>query len=84
MPAQIPNDRRPRALAAFLALTALFLAGATARLSMAKTAPKPPKAAAPADVASDDLQEAVRRIHYEFFSELDPAVFDGNHEVIHA
>ena len=35
-------------------------------------------------VANDDLREAVRRIHNEFFSELDPAVFDGNHEVIHA
>jgi len=35
-------------------------------------------------VAFDDLPEAVRRIHEEFFSELDPAVFVGNHEAIHA
>ena len=35
-------------------------------------------------VASDDLPEAVRRIHEEFFSELDPAVFVGNQEAIHA
>ena len=36
MPAQTPNDRRPRAVAIFLALTALLLAGATARLGMAE------------------------------------------------
>jgi aspartate kinase len=37
-------------------------------------------------VAMDDLTEAVRRLHDEFFSELDPAVFDGNpnREAIHA
>ncbi len=28
-------------------------------------------------VAMEDLTEAVRRLHVEFFSELDPAVFDG-------
>ncbi len=58
MPAQIPNHRGPRAVAALLALTALLVAGATARLGMAKTAPKPPKAAAAADVSTstDDLQ----------------------------
>jgi len=36
-------------------------------------------------VAMEDLQEAVRRLHDEFFSELDPAVFDpANREAIHA
>ncbi len=35
-------------------------------------------------VAARDLTEAVRRIHDEFFSELDPAVFDANHELTHA
>ncbi len=29
-------------------------------------------------VASQDLPDAVKAIHAEFFSELDPAVFDGN------
>jgi len=51
MPAQSPNDRRPRAVAFLLTLTVLLLACATARIGMAKTAPKPPKAAAPADVS---------------------------------
>ena len=35
-------------------------------------------------VAGDDLKEAVRRIHEEFFAELDAAVFDANHEAVHA
>src|SRR5579884_112421 len=35
-------------------------------------------------VAGEDLPEAVKRIHAEFFSELDPAVFDVGHEVTHA
>ena len=35
-------------------------------------------------VAGEDLPEAVRRIHEEFFAELDPAVFDANHEAVHA
>jgi hypothetical protein len=36
MPAQIPNHRRRDAVATFLAVTALSVAGATARLGMAK------------------------------------------------
>lgn len=35
-------------------------------------------------VAGEDLVEAVRRVHTEFFSELDPTVFDANHEIVHA
>ena len=35
-------------------------------------------------VTMDDLPEAVRRVHAEFFSQLDPAVFDGRHELTHA
>jgi hypothetical protein len=35
-------------------------------------------------VAGEDLKEAVRRVHEEFFAELDPAVFDANHEAVHA
>jgi aspartate kinase len=35
-------------------------------------------------VSGDDLKEAVRRIHEEFFAELDAAVFDANHEAVHA
>src|SRR5712691_11509637 len=69
MPAQIPNDRRPRAVATFLALTALLLAGATARLSMAKTAPKPPKAAAAADASTDDLQRSLRLDTYKILGD---------------
>ncbi len=33
-------------------------------------------------IAMDDLAEAVRRIHEEFFSELDPAVFDGSNREV--
>jgi streptogramin lyase/mono/diheme cytochrome c family protein len=68
MPVQIPNDRRPRAVAAFLALTALVLAGATARLGNAKTAPKPPKAAA-ADASTDDLQRSLRLDTYKILGD---------------
>src|ERR1700719_4051654 len=71
MPAHIPNHRRPRAVATFLALTALLVAGASARLGMAKTAPKPPKAAAAADVSSatDDLQRSLRLDTYQILAD---------------
>jgi streptogramin lyase/mono/diheme cytochrome c family protein len=75
MPAQSPIDRRPRAVAFLLALTALLLAGATARIGMAKTAPKPPKAAAPADIATatDDLQRSLRLDTYRILADNGPA-----------
>src|ERR1700688_1025831 len=69
MPAQSPNDRRPRLVAAFLALTALLLARATARLGMAKTAPKPPKAAAAPDISGDDLQRSRRLDTYKILAD---------------
>src|SRR6266851_6281711 len=69
MPAQIPDDRRPRAVATFLALTALLVAGATARLGMAKTAPKPPKAAPASDVSTDDLQRSLRLDTYKILAD---------------
>src|SRR6266853_1224246 len=69
MPAQIPNHRRPRAVATFLALTVLSVAGATARLGMAKTAPKPPKAPAAADVSTDDLQRSLRLDTYKILGD---------------
>src|ERR1700688_1933537 len=69
MPAQSPNDRRPRLVAAFLALTALLLARATARLGMAKTAPKPPKAAAAPDLSTDDLQRSRRLDTYKILAD---------------
>jgi len=69
MPAQISNDRRPRAVAAFLALTALFLAGATARLGRAETSPKPAKAAATPDVSTDDLQRSLRLDTYRILAD---------------
>ena len=59
MPAQIPNYR-PRLIAVLLALTGLLVLVATARVGMAKTAPKPPKAAASPDVSTDDLQRSLR------------------------
>src|SRR5260370_17298319 len=69
MPAQIPNHRRPRAVATFLAVMALSLAGATARLGMAKTAPKPPKAAAAADVSTADIQRSLRLDPYKILAD---------------
>ena len=69
MPAQTPNDRRPRALAIFLGLMAVLLAGATARLGMAKTPPKPPKAAAAPDVSADDLQRSRRLDTYTILAD---------------
>ena len=69
MPPQISNDRRPRAVAAFLALTALFLAGATARLGRAETSPKPAKAAATPDVSTDDLQRSLRLDTYRILAD---------------
>src|SRR6202045_681478 len=75
MPAQIPNRRGPHAVATFLALTALLVAGASARLGMAKTAPKPPKAAAAADVSSatDDLQRSLRLDTYKILADSGPS-----------
>src|SRR5216684_8114261 len=69
MPARIPNHRRPRAVSIFLALTAVSLAGVTAHLGMAKTAPKPPKAAGPADVSTDDLQRSLRLDTYKILGD---------------
>ena len=69
MPAQTPNDRRPRAIAIFLGLMALLLAGATARLGMAKTPPKPPKAAATPDISADDLQRSRRLDTYTILAD---------------
>src|SRR5260370_14632414 len=69
MPAQIAHHRRPFAVAIFLAVTALLLAGATARLSMAKTAPKPPKPSATADVSTDDLQRSLRLDTYKILAD---------------
>src|SRR6266849_9075662 len=69
MPARIPNHRRPRAVATFLALTALSGGGVAARLGMAETAPKPPKAAAAADVSTDDLQRSLRLDTYKILAE---------------
>jgi virginiamycin B lyase len=69
MPAHTPSDRRPRAIAIFLGLMALLLAGATARLSRANTAPKPPKAAAAPDVSADDLQRSRRLDTYTILAD---------------
>src|SRR6202140_1062251 len=71
MTAQAPNDRRPRAVAIFLALTALLLAGARAPLGKAETAPKPAKAAAAADIstATDDLQRSLRLDTYKILAD---------------
>src|SRR6266481_5628501 len=68
MPAQLSNHPRPRAVATFLALTALSVAGVSARLGMAETAPKPPKAAA-ADVSTDDLQRSLRLDTYKILAD---------------
>jgi len=69
MPAQIPNHRRPPAVATFLSLAALLVAGASARLGMAKAASKPPKAAAVADVSTDDLQRSLRLDTYKILAD---------------
>src|SRR6266550_4035935 len=69
MPAQIPNHRRPPAVATFLSLAALLVAGASARLGMAKAASKPPKAAAAADVSTDDLQRSLRLDTYKILAD---------------
>src|ERR1700686_916353 len=68
MPSQTPN-RGPRAVAMLLALTALLVAGATARLGMAKTAPKPPKVAAAPDLSTDDLQRSRRLDTYTILAD---------------
>src|SRR5258706_5075823 len=69
MPPQIPNHRRPHAVATFLSLTALLVAGASARLGMAKRPPQPPKAAAAADVSPDDLQGSLRLDTYKILAD---------------
>src|SRR5260370_15834241 len=69
MPEQIPNDRGQGAVAPFLASTAVLLAGATARLGNANTAPKPPKAAAAADASTDDLQRSLRLDTYKILGD---------------
>src|SRR5579863_960321 len=69
MPAQNSNHAS-RAVAMLLSLTALLVAGATARLGMAKTAPKAPKAAAAApDISSDDLQRSRRLDTYTILAD---------------
>ena len=68
MLAQIPNYR-PRLVAALLALTGLLVLVATARVGMARTAPKPPKAAATPDVSADDLQRSRRLDTYTILAD---------------
>jgi len=46
-----------------------MVAGASARLGMAKTAPKPPKAAAAADISTDDLQRSLRLDTYQILAD---------------
>ena len=60
MPAQRPRVRHSHVVPGLLALMALLLAGATARLGAAKAAPKPSKDAAAADISTDDLQRSRR------------------------
>lgn len=72
MPAQFPN-RASRTVALLLALTALLVAGATARLGMAKTAPKPPKTAAAPDTTNDDLQRSRRLDTYTILADSGPS-----------
>ena len=72
MPAQI-SSRASRTVALLLALTALLVAGATARLGMAKTAPKPPKAAAAPDTSNDDLQRSRRLDTYTILADSGPS-----------
>jgi virginiamycin B lyase len=60
MSAQRARYRSSNAVPILLALMAFLVAGATARLGMAKTAPKPPKAAAAPDISTDDLQRSLR------------------------
>ena len=69
MPAHLSNRLRRQAVVIFLALSAVLLAGATARLGMAKTAPKPPKAAASPDVSADDLQRSRRLDTYTILAD---------------
>jgi mono/diheme cytochrome c family protein len=71
MPAQRPRHRRSIGLSILLALTALMVAGATARLGVAKAAPKPPKAAAAADTptTNDDLQRSRRLDTYTILAD---------------
>jgi virginiamycin B lyase len=72
MPEQFPN-RSSRTVALLLALTALLVAGATARLGMAKTAPKPPKTAAAPDTTNDDLQRSRRLDTYTILADSGPS-----------
>lgn len=52
-----------------LALMALVIAGASARLATAKSAPKTPKPAAGADVSTDDLQRSLRLDTYKILAD---------------
>src|SRR5215469_15254657 len=52
-----------------LALMALSIAGASARLGMANPAPKTPKTAAGADVSTDDLQRSLRLDTYKILAD---------------
>src|ERR1700730_13870514 len=67
-----PSRRhRPRAIFVSLGIaTALFIAGAIARLGAAKPAPNPPKAATGRDVSmADDLQRSVRLDTYRLVAD---------------
>jgi len=67
------SHRGSRAAATILALMILLIAGATARQSIAKAAPKPPKtAAAPnttTEAATDDLQRSLRLDTYRILGD---------------
>jgi streptogramin lyase/mono/diheme cytochrome c family protein len=71
MPAQSSRHRRSLGLPILLALMAMVVAGATARLGIAKAAPKPPKAAAAADtpITNDDLQRSRRLDTYTILAD---------------
>ena len=59
MPAQTPNDRRPRALAFFLALTALCWQVRQPAWG-GEEAIHPPEGGGRPDVSTDDLQRSLR------------------------
>jgi len=69
MPAQRPRVRHSHVVPGLLALMALLLAGATARLGAAKAAPKPSKDAAAADISTDDLQRSRRLDTYTILAD---------------
>src|SRR5215469_764766 len=69
MPTQRPTLCHSHALPILLALMALSIAGASARLSVAKAAPKTPKPAAGADISTDDLQRSLRLDTYKILAD---------------